>query len=888
MKISTLLHQRYTTLLLAAFVSACLLTKPASALDASAVRMSADAAITEVWIDGVSIAPKTHASDWRQADDYGSHSNLRCVAVRATDDGAKVDNAKWAAFIATIVVSNDLWVTSDYTWKAWAGTPPLDGAGREWTDPEYDDSSWPAATEVGAYGCGPYGTNDAGPYFDGSTQQPAESQLDAAFRIEEQVGPSDPWSGDSYFVQNATWIWAGLGLNPNTSVCLRKRFDGGDATPTRPQDLRVTSVSSTGFSLEWNQAFSPGGDVTYQVVWNGLVIETTSDTSCSIDGLSISPFPQNYAYVRAVAPDGTKGKPSRTVLIKTQDTQPPGAVPNFRILDEVNGRIYFAWDHATDNVGIESYRFSLNSWVYVVPGHLTECSIKPGFTLTEDPTIKAGDLAGNYGPETAATSPAPVTSSPVAPEPEVYATGETLIMLRWVPGPTGSCSGYRVQQQDGGSWTTVDTINDPRHGEIRISDLTPNTTYTFRVTALGNGENASSDPITASTIDPSTEDSLLRFGVVMSTDGEWDYLEAALQDAVDAGCAFTVVKGQLVDQLSGLSNKWNRLRQIGDTYSGNMDVLFSPLASKDQYPIVRDPTLSWPSDAWPSMSFMGRFDRFLHHIEQPLNRVYTALDGALHMATFAERPRGNRDFILELERAFMEAEADPACKWFLTSGNSTESYPRGLSGILPNLYRPSVEFMRMINGNPGYEINWIHGRNVVGTSPARNRKGGWYFIDVEDTRLVIRTRKQLTDGTIEAGAIKEIQYDRASNYILPSDLRIAYSSGKSYGRTLPPPQGPVWTQNRIVTTSYRQSTTIQLMGRSSRGEAVNYTITQQPAHGTLTGMGNLYTYQPEPGFAGEDYFLYRADDGGSLTGNTAWVKIQVVGSPASSSHWSLF
>ena len=38
---------------------------------------------------------------------------------------------------------------------------------------------------------------------------------------------------------------------------------------------------------------------------------------------------------------------------------------------------------------------------------------------------------------------------------------------------------------------------------------------------------------------------------------------------------------------------------------------------------------------------------------------------------------------------------------------------------------------------------------------------------------------------------------------------------------------------------------------------------------------NRAEYTPEPGFHGDDVFLYQADDGGPWPGNTAWVRIRV-------------
>jgi hypothetical protein len=55
-------------------------------------------------------------------------------------------------------------ILTDGTWKIWTGgpqgTPALDGAGRDWTDPDYDDSDWAMAYQIGTHGMAPWGQID--------------------------------------------------------------------------------------------------------------------------------------------------------------------------------------------------------------------------------------------------------------------------------------------------------------------------------------------------------------------------------------------------------------------------------------------------------------------------------------------------------------------------------------------------------------------------------------------------------------------------------------------------------------------------------------------------------------------------------------------------------
>ena len=50
------------------------------------------------------------------------------------------------------------------------------------------------------------------------------------------------------------------------------------------------------------------------------------------------------------------------------------------------------------------------------------------------------------------------------------------------------------------------------------------------------------------------------------------------------------------------------------------------------------------------------------------------------------------------------------------------------------------------------------------------------------------------------------------------------------------------------------------MGSDIDNDALSYTITQQPTKGVLGGTAPNLTYTPNPGFSGEDTFVYRACD----------------------------
>jgi hypothetical protein len=86
---------------------------------------------------------------------------------------------------------------------------------------------------------------------------------------------------------------------------------------------------------------------------------------------------------------------------------------------------------------------------------------------------------------------------------------------------------------------------------------------------------------------------------------------------------------------------------------------------------------------------------------------------------------------------------------------------------------------------------------------------------------------------------------------------------------------PPWTQNRVMSTRLDSPLCVELLGRSPRQAPLTFTIVRPPQHGRLVDEGGRWTYHPNRGFTGQDYFLYRADDGGRWPGNTGWVRITV-------------
>lgn len=449
-----------------------LATMTTSAVDAEAIRLTADGAVAGVWVNGKAVALGTNAGNWAVADDYGKHAKLRLVAVEARSG----QGLGRAGLIGVIVLADGRWVCTDRTWRVWSGRgePPNDARGRGWTHPDYDDRKWPWAAELGPYGCGPWGVAGQQPTV-GGRRRPAKSKLDAAMRQtavqakeEAKARPTRVMVPMGTSIQhmpgwhrrgsrhrwNSTWIWAERGIGAPARTFYRKAFDGACGTPPNaPQDIHLQKVSSRAFTIAWQPCFAPQGDVSYEVAWNGLVLERTKECRATITGLSINPYPQNYAWVRAVAPDGTHSAPSRYLLVRTSEKKAPSAPSHLRVLGRGRHGVTVAWDPAVDNVSVKTYRLRINQVPWILPGGVCQVRInngrlyKPGQQL--EINLTAVDRFRNAGPAAKlTTSTLAARAKPLAAPSELKLTKGN---LQWT-GVSGAAA-YELWRD--GEWVGV-------------------------------------------------------------------------------------------------------------------------------------------------------------------------------------------------------------------------------------------------------------------------------------------------------------------------------------------------------------------------------------------------------------------------------------------------
>ncbi|NVJ10063.1 tandem-95 repeat protein [Myxococcus sp. AM001] len=137
-------------------------------------------------------------------------------------------------------------------------------------------------------------------------------------------------------------------------------------------------------------------------------------------------------------------------------------------------------------------------------------------------------------------------------------------------------------------------------------------------------------------------------------------------------------------------------------------------------------------------------------------------------------------------------------------------------------------------------------------------------------------------GTLSlAGA--SVTYTPNANFAGEDSFQVTVSDGKKQAAatvsvTVTPVNDAPVADSATVTVDYNTSMPITLAATDVDGDALTYTVTVPPAHGTLSGTGAQLLYTPAADFQGEDSFTFTASDG-ALTSNTATVGITVRGPP---------
>ncbi len=128
--------------------------------------------------------------------------------------------------------------------------------------------------------------------------------------------------------------------------------------PTAPAGLTAVPLGSTGFTLQWRPSTDNVGVTGYEVLRDGVVIGTTTNTSLVVTGLAPSAA---YRFtVRARDAAGNWSSASAAVKVKTTaaDLVPPAA-PTQLVAGAITATGFtLSWSVAHDDVGVAGYEDS--------------------------------------------------------------------------------------------------------------------------------------------------------------------------------------------------------------------------------------------------------------------------------------------------------------------------------------------------------------------------------------------------------------------------------------------------------------------------------------------------------------------------------------------------
>jgi len=293
--------------------------------------------------------------------------------------------------------------------------------------------------------------------------------------------------------------------------------------PTRPTGLKAFSISVTSIFLTWDIA-DPDEDVTgYKIQFKegtGNFETSVSDSKSNAnsfvhDGLSKS---ITYSYrIYAINDQGTSSA-SSTVKEKPEDSLAPAA---FTASDISPSKIKLSWFPPTSTFGqqINGYIIEeeFSSGVYFPVddvGSQTTTFTVSGLKTDQPYTyvVKATFSGGTGSPRSNSASATPTEDSievetssvsrPSSPSLSAKVISETQINLTWNrPTDGGSdITGYKIEvKENSGSYSVLDDNTKSTSTTFSHTNLTPDTKYTYKVSAINSLGTGSSSNESSST-----------------------------------------------------------------------------------------------------------------------------------------------------------------------------------------------------------------------------------------------------------------------------------------------------------------------------------------------------------------------------------------------------
>jgi chitodextrinase len=257
--------------------------------------------------------------------------------------------------------------------------------------------------------------------------------------------------------------------------------------PSKPTNLRATTITHTSVTLQWNAASDNVGVIGYEVyiggVWFTFVPGTTHTVKEMAEGAT-------YIFkVRAMDAAGN-GTDSDTLTVTTTrpDTTAPSKPTNLRVIPFTGSSVFLLWDAASDDVGVDHYEIYRNRIkIATEPGTQVLVADLAGGTsyLFE---VRAVDAASNAGEFVwiSFTNPGSDTLPPSTPgNLRAFAITSNAARLSWSPSTDNiAVTGYEI-------WHLQERIDTVPELQYLVTNLYASTTYTLRVYAVDAAGNRS-------------------------------------------------------------------------------------------------------------------------------------------------------------------------------------------------------------------------------------------------------------------------------------------------------------------------------------------------------------------------------------------------------------
>ncbi len=296
--------------------------------------------------------------------------------------------------------------------------------------------------------------------------------------------------------------------------------------PTTPTLGQATANSATSVTLTWSIVTDTGGAPSYyiDVYRNGTKLITVNGTATSYTDNSCTANTTYTYYLKARDSVGNVSAASNSLTVTTpqpaEDTTPPTTPTGLYVVSKGETFVAIKWNPSTDEggsglAGYEIYRdASKIATVTAATTTYTDDGLNPGTQYVYH--VRAFDNAGNYSyfsdALTVTTATAQTDTVPPTTPSNLTATAvdDYNIRLSWT-GSTDSggsgLSGYKIYRSDVDNFGRAIAFVDAGETTYTNSNLTPGTTYTYKITAVDNAGNESgfSNEATATTPDSSAD-----------------------------------------------------------------------------------------------------------------------------------------------------------------------------------------------------------------------------------------------------------------------------------------------------------------------------------------------------------------------------------------------